>query len=233
MPHMICPVCGARLDSARPWALVRRTPYYRCKRCLFIRMDPMRILSPEDERSRYLKHQNDPTDPGYRAFLENFITKGILPYASADARVLDFGSGPVPALSFLLSERGYRVSAYDSCFAPDRASFQGPFDIIAVHEVAEHVRFPYRVFSRLRRRLAPNGFIAVRTRYAPETSEGFERWWYREDSTHISFFNRRSMAALADRLGMNIAKDDGKEFAVLHLPLREPFLSSTDSVLPH
>lgn len=213
---MICPVCGARMDSARPWALARGCPYFRCRRCSYIRLHPDLLPTPRAEKDRYSRHRNDPEDPGYRAYLDDFITRAVRPYAEAPARILDFGSGPVPALSVLLSARGYRVRSYDPFFAPDRSALRGAFDLIAVHEVAEHLRFPFREFSRLS--LAPGGRLAVRTRYAPETPAEFERWWYREDPTHVGFFGSRSLAALAERLGMRLEADDGREMAVLGAP---------------
>jgi len=215
---MACPVCGrreSRRPAAPPWALVRGLSYLRCPACSYIYRDRAGLPTPEDEAARYLRHRNDPSEPGYRAYLEAFIEKAVLPFAAPGSRVLDFGSGPVPALAGLLGEHGYRTAVYDPFFAPDRGARAGPFNLVAVHEVAEHLARPHFEFARLYRSLAPGGFISVRTRYAPEDSREFARWWYREDPTHVGFFGSRVFEALADRLGMAKALDDGVELAVL------------------
>lgn len=215
---MTCPVCGRREPrnpDAPPWALVRDASYRRCPSCSYIRLDRHLLLPPEMERARYLRHRNDPEDPGYRSYLEDFIRKAVLPFAPPEGRILDFGSGPVPVLARLLSDRGYRVSAYDPFFAPDRTARTGPFDLIALHEVAEHLARPYFELARIARALAPGGRLAIRTRFAPEDPGDFRTWWYREDPTHVGFFGSRSFAALAGRLGMSVELDDGRETLVL------------------
>lgn len=212
---MICPVCGARFPPPLPWAIVRTTAYWRCPLCAYIQLESGKRLSPQAEKDRYLLHHNDPSDPGYRAYLEDFIARAVAPFVSPGARILDFGSGPEPVLSALLTSKGFRVSSYDPYFTPDRSSMKGPFDLIAVHEVAEHIARPFRELSRLVPRLSPEGVIAVRTRYAPDDPGEFSRWWYREDSTHIGFFGSRSMEALARRLGLGMRMDDGREIAIL------------------
>lgn len=215
---MTCPVCGhreSRDSGAPPWALARGAPYFRCPRCSYVYLDRNRLPRPEEEKARYLRHRNDPEDPGYRSYLEDFIRKAVLPFAPPGGRILDFGSGPVPALAALLGGRGYLVSVYDPFFAPDRPARAGRFDLIALHEVAEHLARPYFELSRLARTLAPGGRLAIRTRFAPENPREFERWWYREDPTHVGFFGSRAFDSLAARLGMAKALDDGVQTLVL------------------
>ncbi len=215
---MTCPLCGRREPRAGrtpAWALVRGVSYRRCPACGYVRLDRERILPPEAEKARYLLHRNDPDDPGYRAYLEAFIREAVQPFVGPGGRILDFGSGPEPALAYRLADRGYRVSVYDPFFAPDRNARKGPFDLVAVHEVAEHLVRPYFELARLARILAPGGRISLRTRFSPEDPRKFEEWWYREDPTHVGFFGSRTFAALAERLGMAVERDDGVEIVVL------------------
>jgi SAM-dependent methyltransferase len=215
---MTCPVCGRwepRTPGTPPWALLRGASYRRCLGCFYIYLERSLLPPPEEEKARYLLHRNDPEDPGYRSYLEDFIRKAVIPFVQPGARILDFGSGPVPALAGLLSDRGYPVSVYDPYFAPDRTARTGPFDLIVLHEVAEHLSRPYFEIARLARTLAPGGRLAIRTRFAPEDPEKFRTWWYREDPTHVGFFGSRPFAALAGRLGMSVELDDGRELAVL------------------
>ncbi len=218
---MVCPVCGrreSRITGVPPWVIVRGASYFRCPLCTYVYLDRNRLPPPEEEKARYLLHRNDPEDPGYRAYLEDFIRKAVLPFAPPGGRILDFGSGPVPALAGLLVGKGYRVSPYDPFFTPDRSARTGPFDLIVLHEVAEHLARPYFELSRLARTLAPGGRLAIRTRYAPEGQGEFRTWWYREDPTHVGFFGSRTFSALAGRLGMWVELDDLRELAVLRPP---------------
>ena len=215
---MRCPLCGFRTirgPDDRPWAEDRGAVYARCSRCSYIYRDRSRLLSPEEEKARYLRHRNDPEDPGYRSYLEDFIRKAVLPFVPPGGRILDFGSGPVPALSILLAEQGFSVRAYDPYFAPAPPDRERPFDLIVLHEVAEHLARPYLEFVDLVRILKPGGRIAVRTRFAPEDPEDFRTWWYRQDPTHVGFFGSRTFAVLAGRLGMSVELEDGSDTLVL------------------
>lgn len=215
---MTCPLCGFRTSrnpAVRPWAEIRGQAYARCPRCTYIYLDRSRLPSRGEEKARYLRHRNDPADPGYRSYLEEFVRKAVLPYAPPGGRILDFGSGPVPALAALLGDHGFAATAYDPYFAPDPPYRAGPFDLIAIHEVAEHLSRPYFEFARLARILAPGGRFAVRTRFAPEDPGEFRTWWYREDPTHVGFFSSRSFAVLAGRLGMSVELEDGRDTLVL------------------
>ena len=66
-----CPLCGSRdvsllyEGSSTQW----RREFHGCAVCDLVFVPPGCHLSPEEERAHYLKHRNDPDDPGYRAFL--------------------------------------------------------------------------------------------------------------------------------------------------------------------
>ena len=60
-------------------------------------------LSAADEKAQYDLHENDPNDPGYRAFLDRLagpLDKRLAPHSHG----LDFGCGPGPTLSVMLEE---------------------------------------------------------------------------------------------------------------------------------
>jgi len=215
---MRCRACAAPFPSAPPWTRARGASWFRCPRCGHVRVEPSAVPGPEAAEARYRLHRNDPADPGYRAFLETFIDRALAPFAPPPGRVLDFGSGPTPALARLLRERGYRAEAWDPLFAPDRRSLAGPFALIAVHEVLEHVPYPYRLLATLARKLEGGGAIAVRTRFPPERPEDFGRWWYKEDPTHVGFFGPPAFEALARRLGARLDLLEPPDLAVLRFP---------------
>jgi len=215
---MRCRACAASFPSREPWTVARGASWYRCPRCGHVRVEPGAEPSPEAAEARYRLHRNDPADSGYRRFLGTFIDRAVAPFAAPPGRVLDFGSGPAPALALLLRERGYRAEAWDPLFARDRRALAGRFALVAVHEVLEHVPHPYRLLSTLARKLEAGGSIAVRTRFPPERQEDFGRWWYKEDPTHSGFFGPGAFEALARRLGAALALLEPPDLAVFSFP---------------
>ena len=216
---MTCRACGRALrgQAASPWITVRGAAYHRCAGCGHVRLEDARAPSAPEAKARYELHRNDPAEPGYRRFLMSFIDRAVAPFVCSGARILDFGSGPVPALSVLLRERGMQVSAYDPFYAPDRRSLRGPFDLVAVHEVIEHLARPYATLAALGRRLRPGGIIAIRTRFPPLEPEAFARSWYREDRTHVGFFGPPAFAAMAARIGAALVLCEAPDLGVLRL----------------
>ena len=94
--------------------------YYYCSYCRFLFMDDKKILPPEQEQQRYLRHTNTLEDTGYMDMLRTFIDKSITPFHQNIKTALDFGSGPGPVLSQLLRELGYETDIYDIYFAPGK-----------------------------------------------------------------------------------------------------------------
>lgn len=210
---MVCRLCGG--TSTTPF-LARGIPYASCPSCGYIGMASSHFPNADAERNRYLLHRNELADPGYRAYLSSFLER--LSDLRPGLRILDFGSGPNPALTVLLRERGCSVRIYDPYFAPGRAWKRYHYDLIVLHEVAEHLRHPRRTLETLRRSLGPGGILAIRTRFAPEDENEFARWWYREDPTHVGFFRERSLAALSRLLGLELRLLEAPDMALFAVP---------------
>jgi len=58
-----CKLCDG---SAEPFFEMKAKKYYQCGQCSAIFLDPECYVSKEDEKKRYLEHNNDVDDPGYR-----------------------------------------------------------------------------------------------------------------------------------------------------------------------
>jgi SAM-dependent methyltransferase len=198
---MACRLCTSRDAATR---IVDGLAYEDCPRCGYIGLARGHWPDRAAEEARYRLHRNDPAEPGYRAYLERFIDDILAPRLAPGSRVLDFGSGPEPALSILLAKRGFGALPYDPFFAPGSSWRRREWDAIVLHEVAEHLREPRRTMAALARRLAPGGLLALRTRFPPERPEDFAPWWYRRDSTHLGFWRRESFAFLATSLGLEL-----------------------------
>jgi hypothetical protein len=57
------------MPGARHFHRDQRREYLRCGRCRLVFVPPSDFLDPAAERAEYERHENDPDDPGYRAFL--------------------------------------------------------------------------------------------------------------------------------------------------------------------
>ena len=186
--------------------------YHVCRDCGFTFLDPSSRLREDEEKKRYDQHNNTPGARGYIQWLTAFLEEAVLPFADEGCAVLDFGSGPVPVLARLMEERGYKVSIHDKYFAPHMP--QGPFDLITSTEVFEHLADPLGTLKYLKEILTPGGRLSIKTSLRPLSDEEFLSWWYREDSTHISFFSAHSLNALASKSGVTLEFCDSRSVAI-------------------
>jgi len=217
-----CPACAAPLGlrGSAPWAGPdkRGRTYFECPSCHLLFIDPAFIVDEPSQRARYLLHRNALGDPGYRSVLSAFLDFALSGRVAAPARVLDYGSGPEPALAGLLAERGYEVSSWDPFFMPARAGIRGPYGAVLLHEVLEHCEFPLAALRDAASLVARGGVVASSTLFRPSDPETFMRWWYREDVTHVSFMDSRCLAVLARLAGLEPIADDGRSLSVFRKP---------------
>ena len=175
--------------------------FWECPECGFISRDRHQLLTSEQERDRYLLHNNTPDDRGYVRYLERVIQELIIPHLDSNAVVLDFGSGPVPVLSRMLQDGGFHVVSYDKYFAADESYTEHRYDGIILLEVLEHIIDPVTLLQHLHRLLVDEGCLIIRTQLVPGR---FTEWWYKEDRTHVSFFSERTIPLLASRCGYEL-----------------------------
>ncbi len=121
---------------------------------------------------------------------------------------LDFGSGPGPTLSLMLEEKGHQVDLFDKHYAKDESVFVKEFDFITLTEVIEHLSDPIFELERLTSMLKPGGCIAIMTQTMTKEID-FSKWYYKNDPSHIGFYNQESLIFLANHLelGVNFHSD--------------------------
>lgn len=227
-----CPLCGGR---AAPFiAATRKTSrrYHRCEVCGLITLAPSQRPTAAAAKARYLLHDNNPEDEGYREFVSAFANRALIPNIAPGARVLDFGSGPRPLLAPLLSDLGYRCDLYDPHFAKTRAWRKRTYDAIALHEVAEHLANPGATLGILADLIAPGGIIAIRTRFLADQGPDFAQWWYRMDPTHLSFYTPSSLERFFAERGFALASFEAPDTIVFRktgvlLPRKQDSQSSS------
>ena len=190
-----CPLCRFRPIELKQ---AGKYNYGLCPRCGGTFKSSEELPSPAEELARYKLHNNNVGDPGYRNFLRPLVDL-VLSRRRPGERGLDFGAGPGPLISELLEEQGFAMALYDPFFHPDKSALTTNYDFIICCETAEHFHDPRASFNRLSGLLAPGGILFCRTSLAPAW-EDFSKWYYKEDITHVFFYNEKTIAWIADNI---------------------------------
>lgn len=150
-------------------------------------MDPYDHPNYDNEKKRYLEHNNDIFDPRYRKFVKP-ITDVVFKNFSKDNSGLDFGAGTGPVISQILKERNYRVNLYDPFFHKNNSVLNCKYDYIICCEVIEHFFNPWKEFCNLKNLLNKNGKLICMTEIFSSKID-FNRWNYKDDYTHVFFYS--------------------------------------------
>lgn len=192
----ICPLCEAQTDF---YAHSNQRAFNACSVCGLIHLIPEHRLGLEDERARYLLHQNSPQDSGYRTFL-NRLLEPLSEKLSPGSEGLDYGCGPGPTVSAMMRERGFAMSEYDPFFVADESVLNQQYDFITCTEAAEHFFSPKKEFKRLASLLKPGAYLGMMTA-AYDQKPDFSEWYYAKDPTHVSIYTPRTLSWIAKHFG--------------------------------
>lgn len=211
-----CASCGFRhivpVPSTEELASVYRDDYYTT------------------EKPLYLERHAEDADWWRQTYVERYESfERNLP--ANRRRILDVGSGPG---YFLLAgkERGWDVqgvepstrAAEHACnlgvpvlsgfFGEEIASQLGPFDVVHMSEVLEHIPNPHALIDTVSSSLDPGGllYVMVPNDYNPfqqilREPCGFEPWWLAPPH-HINYFNRESLASLLEAHGFEVLQSE-------------------------
>jgi len=196
-----CPLCNGH--SASDFSQDKRRAYFRCGDCAFIFADPASRLSPEDEKTVYDQHENNPKDEGYRRFLNRLAAPLVQRVGDKPGEGLDFGSGPGPTLSLMLTEMGYNMAIYDPYFAHTPSVLEKQYDFVTCTEAIEHFYTPAKEWGLLLSMVKPGGWLGIMTKLVINT-DAFAQWYYKNDPTHVSFFSQDTFRYLAERDGLEV-----------------------------
>jgi len=191
--------------------------YFYCPRCEFIFLDESKVISSKQEKKEYGFHENSFENKGYVNMFREFIDKAIRPHKPQIKTALDFGSGPGPVLSELLKQEGFDTDIYDKHFSVQEVYLNKKYDLITSTEVFEHLEDPLSTLKLLKAHLNKNGILAIMTLFHPQDEAAFKKWWYRRDSTHISFYTPKTFKHMASLLEMKILMMDDKNVCVLKI----------------
>ncbi|TRO66906.1 class I SAM-dependent methyltransferase [Christiangramia sabulilitoris] len=202
---MPCSLCNC---ETRKFQTVKEREYLQCVSCRAILLSPKFYLSPQAEKFRYSLHNNDVNDPGYIHFVSP-IVKRIRADFDRNSSGLDFGCGTGPVITTELRKSGYTLELYDPFFNPNRSALKKKFDFIVCCEVMEHFKNPLQEFKLLRSLLKEHGKLYCKTEVWKESVE-FQDWHYKNDLTHVFFYNRKTLEWISHNLdysGVAILKD--------------------------
>ncbi len=186
--EIYCTLCS---EPAHVFTIVKNNKYYTCSNCRAVLLDPQQYLSPDEERNRYLHHDNDVNDIRYQEFVKPIVEE-IKRSFTIHHTGLDFGAGTGPVISKLLREAGYSISLYDPFFWNAPEMLELTYDYIACCEVIEHFKNPASEFKLLRSLLNKNGSLLCKTSiFSPEIN--FGKWYYKDDQTHVFFYRRDTL----------------------------------------
>lgn len=196
-----CPLCEWR-DVQHYFQDINRA-YKHCTRCGLVFVDGQYHLSPAQEKAEYDLHLNSPDDPAYRAFLSRLCTP-LLSRLEPGAKGLDFGCGPGPALSHMLSEAGFDIEIYDINYFKDLSVLEKPYDFVTATELVEHLHEPGKIFRQLWALLHPGGCLGLMTKLLIDV-EAFSNWHYKNDPTHVCFYSRDCFKYIAGLLNAELS----------------------------
>jgi hypothetical protein len=202
---LICPLCAGECCQHYYQQVSAKTPardYFQCQCCQLVFLDPGLRLSARQERAEYDLHENSADDKGYRQFLSRLqqpLQERIKPLAKG----LDFGCGPGPVLSQMLSEDGYALSVYDIFYHDDPCVLTERYDFVTATEVVEHLFDAGKVLDQLWSLLNDQGVLALMTKLVID-QKAFSSWHYKNDPTHVCFFSRPTFTWLAEKWGAQV-----------------------------
>lgn len=211
---MICPLCGAAADRFHH---SQERDFFLCPLCQYIFVPSCHHLAPDDEKKRYLEHENSLSNEGYVRMFEDKLDL-LAQYGTKSGDILDFGCGYEPVLKTLIERRGYSASVYDRFFFPEWDNTK-LFDAVISTETFEHLRCPAIEIDRILGALKPEGCLAIMTHFYPETNgepdlEGFADWYYKNDPTHIGFYGSGPVNWLSRNRNMEIIYKNEKDFVL-------------------
>ena len=201
-----CVVCES--DLIVSFLTLDQNKYWKCNSCLAKFLDKHHFLDETTEKDRYLEHENIIDDPRYRNFLSR-LSKPLTERLVPESRGLDFGCGPGPALADMLVMNGFEVDLYDPFFFPNQDIFSKQYNFITCTETAEHFHKPFEEFKKLDNLLLEGGYLGVMTSFLTE-DEAFEKWYYRRDPTHVTFYSEKTFEVIAHQRNWNfeiVSKD--------------------------
>jgi hypothetical protein len=98
---------------------------------------------------------------------------------------------------------GFTCDNYDLHFANDPAVLEKQYDFLTCSETMEHFCRLREEFERFLTLVKPGGWIGIMTQLRDEAPP-FEKWFYKDDATHVCFFSRETFQWLEARYSLRL-----------------------------
>jgi len=198
-----CKICGGTTEELIDEQI--KVTYSVCSECGFIHKDREFYVDKEEELNQYSLHNNSFESVGYVNIFKSLLKYYITPL-KIKGNVLEYGSGPGPVLKELLQRAGYSVFDYDPFFNDNIEYLNNKYELITSTEVVEHFFNPLVEFAHLTKLLKQGGYLVITTKLRVMEIESFLDWWYRRDTTHVSFYTMKSLIKIAELNDLKIIK---------------------------
>lgn len=225
IPDIQCVVCGA---PGRPWRNKRGYEILRCPACnnAFVRRD---LVPPDLEALYSAEYFQGGESTGYPSYLadaplltRNFADRmsWIIERQPPGNRLLEIGC----AYGFFLraaTRAGFDATGVElagDCVSRARqlsgarvlhgdvltTDVGGPFDVVALFDVIEHLRDPVACLRRGADLLAPGGLLVVETGDvdAPWARVLGDRWYFLDPPQHLVYFSESGLRRAALEAGL-------------------------------
>lgn len=209
---MPCKIC---LSATREIKDREKRVFYYCDYCKYISLSPDFYLTVEQEKERYLKHNNSFLNSDYVSYIKSIVDNELSIFLASGKNILDFGCGKDPVAAKILTDMRCNVEIYDKIFYPDNSFLSKKYDVIILIEVLEHIAEPMKTLFELSKILKEDGIIFIKTLFHPSDDKLFYNWWYKEDKTHISFFTVETIKIVAEKLNLSLIKHNDKNSVIL------------------
>lgn len=191
--NITCPICN---NSASKFHTTKFHNYFSCSYCSCVFMPDDEFLDPASEKARYDTHNNDVNDKGYQNFVQPIVDTTMQLFTPAH-QGLDFGAGPGPVITKLLSDNNYDIETYDPFYDNRPQLLSRKYDYIICCEVIEHFHNPMKEFSLLKKLLKPAGILICKTDIYDESVD-FSKWYYKNDRTHVMFYHKNTLQYIGE-----------------------------------
>lgn len=191
---------------------------YRCESCGF-------LMCPDMEE--VLSFYEEMSDPGYEETREerSLQARQLLKVAARfhpSGRLLDVGAGSGVLVQVAL-DHGFRAEGVE----PSRdlqaraselglpvqlgvlpqAGITGPYEVVTLVDVIEHVSTPLELLKDIREVMAPKGVCLIVTPDVSSIAARLLGWrWWHFRIAHIGYFNRKTLTIACQHAGFNLVK---------------------------
>jgi len=190
---MKCLLCNNK--NLNNFKIKNKNEYFHCLLCDTIFLNPKYYIDTNEEKRRYLKHQNNYIDEGYLKFLSK-IRDPMLKYVNNNDIGIDYGCGHTPVLSKMFKDCGIVVDNYDYYFYKN-IPLINHYNFLVCSEVIEHFHDPMSEFLTMKSILKEKSILAFMTSMHKKDLN-FEDWWYKNDPTHVIFYSLNTFEYLAN-----------------------------------